>query len=390
MRLKEAIIQTGKSYQYFARVTKMAAPSISNLANYGQYPSKRKKNEVEAVWVKALRDLGIKDRIEFPEQGYRPKYAAGSRLPIHPGLLTKQIEYRCLSREEIDLMQIDRNVLALFGLKLNPFLNDVESEEDVYRHKGYVDVTLALREAIDQRGFIAVCAESGAGKTTIWDGIEGEYSEREDVVICKPSLKQKEKLSPEHLCRALLNGLLGSDIKIPASAEDRGRMLSAALRSIRASGIDKKAVLYIDDAHFCSSSVLRQLKTFFEEKIGRYRLLTIILVGLPILKEKLALFPEIGNRIRICSVPPVPVKEYLDFKLKRAGTSIDKLFDAAGLEAFLDRFRAPRRPALGQPLIINAFCIRAMCQLYNSGAQRGERITKEIVDQLPGSTRRAA
>jgi type II secretory pathway predicted ATPase ExeA len=130
--------------------------------------------------------------------------------------------------------------------------------------------------------------------------------------------------------------------------------------------------------------VLRQLKTFFEEKIGRFRLLTIVLVGLPTMKNKLAEFPEIGNRIRLVEVPPVSVKEYLDFKLKRVGSSIDKIFTADGLDAFLDRFRAPKRPALAHPLIINATCIRAMVKLSDNGGGVGERITREIVDQLPG------
>lgn len=167
-------------------------------------------------------------------------------------------------------------------------------------------------------------------------------------------------------------------------------MLSAALRAVRTGPVDRKAVLYIDDAHFCNTSVLRQLKTFFEEKVGRYRLLAIILVGIPDLKPKLAAFPEIGNRIRILDVPPVSVEEYLTFKLRRVGSAREKLFDNGGWEAFLDRFRAPKRPALGRPLMINALCIRAMVQLHRNGAQSGEKITRGIIDQLPGGSRRAA
>jgi hypothetical protein len=39
---------------------------------------------------------------------------------------------------------------------------------------------------------------------------------------------------------------------------------------------------------------------------------------------------------------------------------------------------------MGYPLIINAAVIHAMCKLHQIGAQRGERITREIVDMLPG------
>jgi type II secretory pathway predicted ATPase ExeA len=283
-------------------------------------------------------------------------------------------------------MQLDRNVLGLFGLRSNPFLNDIEDDSDVYPSKGHEQVTQSIRDAIVQRGFIAVCAPSGAGKTTIWDGIESENANSPDVVICKLQLqlKNKEMLSPSHLCRALIYGLLGDDAKIAQDAEAQGRQLSTALRATREGAIDRKAVLYIDDAHFCSTSVLRQLKTFFEEKVGRFRLLTIVLVGLPTLKTKLAEFAEIGNRIRLVEVPPVPVRDYLTFKLRRIGSSVEKLFDPSGIEAFEERFRQPKRGAMGYPLIINATCIRAMVKLFENGAQPGERISREIIDALPG------
>jgi hypothetical protein len=54
-------------------------------------------------------------------------------------------------------------------------------------------------------------------------------------------------------------------------------------------------------------------------------------------------------------------------------------------EVVLDRWREKRsRPALGYPLQINSACIQAMAKLYQNGAQPGERITREIVDMLPG------
>lgn len=144
-------------------------------------------------------------------------------------------------------------------------------------------------------------------------------------------------------------------------------------------------MLYIDDAHFCDRTTMRMIKTFYETKVGRFRVMAIVLVGLPELQHKLAVFPEVGNRIRLVEVPPVPVEPYLEFKFRRVGADLKKVFDAAGLKAFCDRFRAGAgRVAAGRPLEINAGCIRAMFKLYDNGAQPGERITAEIVDALPG------
>jgi type II secretory pathway predicted ATPase ExeA len=371
----------------------MSPAALSRMVNYGEYPTRRDIGAIKATIQAALSSRGLGE-IEFPAPGLRPNYGLGIKRGNAGGVaLERHVQVRQITQEDIELMQLDRSVLNLFGLRTNPFLNDVEAEEDVFPYKGHAQVEAAIREAIEQRGFLAVTGPSGAGKTTIWDGIEAEYGTRDDAIICKPQLKHKEKLTPEHLCRALIYGLLGEDARIHRDAEDRGRQLSAALRAIRSGAVDRKAILYIDDAHFCNASVLRQLKTFYEEKIGRYRLLAIILVGLPTLKEKLAAFPEIGNRIRLVEVPPVPVQEYLGFKLKRVGSGLDRLFDGGGLEAFVERFKAGRRQALGYPLIINATCIRAMVKLHENGAQPGERISRAIIDAMPGAgaaARRAA
>jgi type II secretory pathway predicted ATPase ExeA len=378
MTLKDALVKGRVSYRELEKDTKLSLASLSRLINHGEYPARRDRSDVHATILAALTKRGLSTNlVEFPQLDPRQQSSEEHHSEEHQPSIT---------REEINLMQFDRNVLSLFGLRTNPFLNDIETDDDVYPYKGHDQVVQAIREAIEQRGFLAVTAPSGAGKTTIWDGIEGEFGPMPNVVICKPQLKAKEKLSPEHLCRALLYGMSGDDCKIHRDSEDRGRQLSRVLRALRDGVNDRKAVLYIDDAHFCSASVLRQLKTFFEEKVGRARLLAIVLVGLPQLKTKLAAFAEIGNRIRVVDVPPVPVKDYLNFKLQRIGSGVDKVFDPAGLVAFLERFKQPKGQPQGYPLIINATCIRAMVRCYENGAAQGERITREIIDQLPGGT----
>lgn len=374
MTLAEALKKGRVTLRPLARATGISISAISNITKLGQYPVRIGAEEARKRISDFLKTKGINPKhIEWPE--WELPAAATELAP---------------STEGIDLMQLDRSVLQLFGLRSNPFINDVETDDDVLRYRGYEVVEQAIADAIDQRGFLAVVAESGSGKTTIWDGIEAEYGSKENVIICKPNVMNKEELSPEHLARTLIYGLTGDHVTVRANAEDRGRQLSAALRNIRTEGNDRKAVLYIDDAHYCSTTVLRQLKTFFEEKIGRYRLLSVILVGLPTLKMKLSEFPEIGNRIRLVEVPPVPVEEYMAFKLQRAGTSVEAIFEPDGWEAFVNRFKQGRRAAVGRPLAINATCIRAMVRLHANGAQKGERVSREIVDSIPGEMQRRA
>jgi type II secretory pathway predicted ATPase ExeA len=382
MTLRDAIVESKLSYRALARSLGLSKTAFCRIANHSEYPAKRKREMLQQRLRELLAATGITAPIDFWPAQQRQSH----------GITPETAATRKKLTEEIELMQLDQETLRHFGLRTNPFLNDVEAEEDVFQYKGHVQVTAAIRETIEQRGFLAISAPSGAGKTTIWDGIESEYGLRNDVVLCKTCVKYKEKITPEHLTRALLYGLLGDDVTVQRDAEDRGRQLSSALRALRTGSTERNAVLFIDDAHFCNPSVLRQLKTFYEEKIGRFRLMSIILVGLPQLKAKLSAFPEVGNRIRLVEVPPVPVKDYLTFKLKRVGSSIDKLFEQSGLEAFSARFRGVRGGAFGYPLLINALCIHAMVKCYKDGAQEGERITANTIDQLPGGSaiRRAA
>jgi type II secretory pathway predicted ATPase ExeA len=364
MNLIEAIGMTGLSQRQFATVARVPKSTLHRLLTTNQWPrnaAATKKQLAEALTrsteiVDPLREIAWPGEAESPAS-------------LH--LETP--------------MKLDHRVLQHFGLQRNPFDNDVEEESDVLRFRGYETAEKAIADAIEERGFVAVVAESGAGKTTVMEGVEGLYLNREDTIICKPAVKDRERLTPDHMARALIYSLLGENTTIRANAEDRGRQLSVALRQLRAGAVDKNCVLYIDDAHFCTTRVLRQLKTFYEEKVGRFRLMSIVLVGLPELKEKLSLFGEIGNRIRLVELPPVVVDAYLEFKLKRVGSSMARLFDAGGREAFLARFHQPKRGALARPLIINAACIRAMNRLYDNGAQVGEKISREIIDQLPGA-----
>ena len=363
MTLDRAMKESGHTMSSLGRILKISRTAVFRLVKNGEYPAR-------------VPSAILRNRINEAFTGI------DVALPVRTKVFHR-IDDDDVVNEGLELMQMDNDVLKLFGLRRNPFLNDVEEEADVFQHKGLETVAQAIRDAIHERGFLAVVGESGAGKTTIWDGIESEFLHDESLIICRPKLKDKEQLSPEHLCRALIYGLLGEDCKIKGNAEDRGRQLSAALRDLRMGVEDRKAVLVVDDAHFASTTVLRQLKTFYEEKIGRYRLLTIVLVGLPELKQKLARFPEIGNRIRLVNVPPVPVEAYLRHKLTRVGSSVDKIFDPAGLSAFIERFREKRKAAMGHPLIINRTCIWAMSKVNQNAGLPGARVTQAVIDELP-------
>ncbi len=385
MTLKDAMARARVSYRMLGRDVQMSPAALCRLIDQGEYPARRDIGDVRKSICAALMQSGINpNNIEFPKPASQ-RARIQVELEDNAGAGRKAAP---LTTEDMDLMQLSREVLNHFGLRRHPFLNDVEADDDVFPFKAHERITEAIHDTIRERGLLALVGPSGSGKTTIWDGVEEQFHNSEDVKICKPKLTEKDKLSPGHLNRALIYGLVGESERIPNNAEDCGRKVARHLAVTR--DANYTAVLYIDDAHFASTRVLRQLKTFHEQKIGRYRLLSIILVGLEELEGKLALFPEVGNRTRLVRMPPVPVKEYLEFKLRRVGSGIEKLFEPPGWDAFLDVFRPNARSiARGYPLDINTACIRSMVARCEDSAG-AEKITPDVVDRIRRETRRAA
>lgn len=391
MQLKDALNYAGVSYAKLAKLIGLSAAALCRLTNYGEYPTRRDADEVKTAILAVLDKHGVNPAdVKWPA-ARRPGYGNGHRREAALGQpLVHRESGPAMTQEEIDLMQIHPEVLSYFGIRRNPFLNDVEADEDVYTTKAYKHVEESILKAIEDRAMVAVVGPSGAGKTTIWDGVQAALEGRDDVKICRPYLTERDKLSPGHITRALIYGLAGDNAVIKANAEDQGRQLA---RHLLASNYGKefKPVLYIDDAHFASTRVLRQIKTFYESKVGRHRVLAIVLVGLEELKDKLAIFPEIGNRITLVEVQPVSVRDYLEFKLKRVGVAVSNIFDPAGLEALLDRFKpSPRAQPRGYPLEINNTVIVAMVKRFRTCAGPGEKVGRDVVDSLDLRPRRTA
>lgn len=374
MTLKEAVQQTRISYRRLAQVLHLSPAALSRLLNDGEYPARREAGEIVNLFLALFAEHGLNtDTIEFTRQAVTSRAAT--------------------TEETEELMKLDQAILSHFRFSSDPFINDVVEDKDVFEHKGYAKLEGAIRSAMNDHGMVALAGPVGSGKTTLMDGIEQDYLYRGDLII-KPYVKDKEKLTDGHLTRALLYSLKGENSRIPSNAEDQGRLLSRSLKALRDSEntLTRRAILYIDDAHHCTASVLRTLKAFHEEKAGRHRLLAIVLVGTEELKSKLSRSPEIGNRARLLEMPPVLVRDYLDFKLGRVGSKLDKVFEPAALDAFLAMHRTrPGSPATGAPLSINNACIRVLLKMFSTlEVESGMRVPVEIVDKVFGSPRRAA
>ena len=287
MTIKEALAEAGIQYSRAARALGIGKTTFSNMVNHGQYPLRRAE-ELRQQTEKMLLAEGVSGEIEWPRPGVRPDrlgvgldrreavlLAAERRREDKKAAAEREREDKKAAagaeaerKARGDTADADRSrgVAVVLGCVGTPFLNDVEEDADVYRFRGYERVEREIQDAVKQAAMIAVVSESGAGKTTIWDGVQAELAGRADVRLCSPKVLSRERMRADHLTASLIHGLAGEEATVPHSIEARGRYASRLLMEAKQAGVTP--VLYIDDAHFCDRMTMRAAEDVLRAEDG--------------------------------------------------------------------------------------------------------------------------
>ncbi|HXX81537.1 MAG TPA: AAA family ATPase [Thermodesulfovibrionales bacterium] len=204
-------------------------------------------------------------------------------------------------------------------------------------------------------GFVLLTGEVGTGKTTICRCLLEQVPENSDIAfILNPKLSVAELLAT--LCDEL-------GIQYPESAtsvKDYVDRINAYLLEAHAKG--RKTVLIIEEAQNLSADVLEQLRLLTNLETNECKLLQIILLGQPELKEMLSrpelrqLAQRITARYHLESLSKKEVGAYVSHRLAIAG-SRSQLFPPASIERLF-------RLSGGVPRLINLLCDRALLGAY--------------------------
>src|SRR5262249_33422118 len=139
----------------------------------------------------------------------------------------------------------------------------------------------------------------------------------------------------------------------------------------------QKVVLIVDEAHVLEPATLEQIRLLSNFESPTEKLLQIVLVGQPELKEKLELpeLRQLKQRIALRSfLPPLSpqdVREYVRRRLRVAGGRDPGLFSERALQAIA-------RYAGGIPRVVNIVCDHCLLVGY---AEQRRRIDADIVKQ---------
>ena len=262
---------------------------------------------------------------------------------------------------------------SFFGLAEKPFAITPDPRY-LYLSERHAEALAHLLYGINESGgFIQLTGEVGTGKTTVVRTLLSRVPHHADVaVILNPRITPVEFLLTicEELGLAIAEGQRNS-VKEMVDALNR-RLLNA-----HAEG--RRIIVLVDEAQNLSFDVLEQVRLLTNLETPTQKLLQIILIGQPELRELLdrtdlrQLAQRITGRYHLMPLSREETKGYVRHRLRVAGAA-EEIFTPGALVEL-------HRLSLGIPRVINVACDRALLGAYT---QETKKITAALVRRAAG------
>jgi general secretion pathway protein A len=187
-----------------------------------------------------------------------------------------------------------RNLLALYGLKYNPFAPEVPAEALLSTAR-ITSFAHRVETLVEEGGFAAVLGAPGTGKSSAMRLLVNRLSEMPDIAVGLVSRPQGGVFD--------FYRELGSLFGVPLSPHNRWASFQA-LRERWTTHINSslmRPVLLVDEAQEMKAPVINELRLMMSKDLDSCTLLTVVLAGDGRLTEKL-LTPEllpIQSRLRV-------------------------------------------------------------------------------------------
>jgi general secretion pathway protein A len=256
---------------------------------------------------------------------------------------------------------------APFNLTPDPrFLFFSDRHREAFNH-----VLFGLQE---RKGFIQLTGEVGAGKTTVCRAILKQLDSRyRTALILNPSLTSAQ------LLRTIL-----TELNLPSGGDRVTALetLNGFLLEQAAAGND--VVLVIDEAQDLGDELLEQVRLLSNLETEQRKLLQIVLVGQPELRDKLntqglrQLRQRITVRYHLSPLSRDETERYIEHRLAVAGGNGRPTFTRGAI-------RTVHRYSEGVPRLINAVCDKALLYGFVNGTDHlTGRSIRQAIRELEG------
>jgi general secretion pathway protein A len=262
---------------------------------------------------------------------------------------------------------------SFFGLSEKPFAITPDPRY-LYLSERHAEALAHLLYGINESGgFIQLTGEVGTGKTTVVRTLLSRVPHHADVaVILNPRITPVEFLLT--ICEELGLGIAEADRD---SVKQMVDALNRRLLSAHAEG--RRIIVLVDEAQNLSIDVLEQVRLLTNLETPTQKLLQIILIGQPELRELLdrtdlrQLAQRITGRYHLKPLSREETKGYVRHRLRVAGAT-EEIFTPAALVEL-------HRLSQGIPRVINVACDRALLGAYT---QETRKITAGLVRRAAG------
>jgi len=242
-------------------------------------------------------------------------------------------------------MYLDYFGLSEYPFQLTPDADFLYMSESHTRAKSYMDYSIWNRD-----GFVVITGEVGTGKTTLIQKLLGELDE--NVFVAKIFQTQ---LNETEFLQAILN-----EFGIKAFNAGKVELLDLLNNFLIDRFMEsKQMVLIVDEAQNLSYRVLEEIRMLSGLETQKEKILHVILVGQPELREKLEspelaqLLQRVRLRFHLEPLAKADVAKYVQHRLRTAGMRDDALFNDAA-------FAVVYQYTGGVPRLMNTLCDTAL------------------------------
>ncbi|HEY7638095.1 MAG TPA: AAA family ATPase [Steroidobacteraceae bacterium] len=267
---------------------------------------------------------------------------------------------------------------SFFGLGEKPFAITPDPRY-LFMSERHAEALAHLLYGINEAGgFIQLTGEVGTGKTTVVRSLLERMPGHADVaVILNPQLTPVEFVLT--ICEEL--GIFMRDDDA-SSIKDLVDILNKRLLEAHSKG--RRVVVIVDEAQNLTPETLEQVRLLTNLETASQKLLQIILIGQPELREVLArvelrqLAQRITGRYHLDPLSRAETASYVNHRLKVAGSATGEVFTAAAL-------REVHRLSNGIPRIINVICDRALLGAFTQEQHRiGPGMVRDAAGEVYG------
>jgi len=264
-----------------------------------------------------------------------------------------------------------------FGFAQKPF-NVTPDPRFLFLTQSHEEALASMIYGIQERkGFISITGKVGTGKTTLIQELIRKLDKKVKIVLIFQT-----RVTFEELLKQILR-----ELELPPGDIDKGSMvdrLNDYLIQCLAHG--ENLALIIDEAQHLGMEVLEELRLLSNLETSTSKLLQIVLVGQPELKEKLAsealsqLQQRIVLRRQIQPLSEEDSKKYIEHRLNIVGSTTTKVFTPEA-ESLIGSY------ARGIPRNINVICDNALLIGYGLGRKKidGSIVREVLLDlDMPG------